>query len=77
MVLFEEPLLEYVMFEELMKKFWIVCQVDSEMALEFATQSGMADAVRDTIYLRTLDSKRTFAPDLHNSVCVLRLFSGL
>lgn len=52
-------------------------QVDSEMALEFATQSGMVDTARENIYLSTLDSSRTFAIELHNPVAVVRLFAGL
>jgi hypothetical protein len=52
-------------------------QVDSEMALEFATQSGMVDTARETVYLRALDTKRHFAVELHNPVAVFKLFAGL
>ncbi|KAJ7561257.1 hypothetical protein O6H91_03G020500 [Diphasiastrum complanatum] len=50
-------------------------QVDAEMALEYATQSGMVDTAREPIYLRTLESDYKFALELHNPVCVMKLFS--
>eukprot|EP00249_Psilotum_nudum_P016619 c25911_g1_i1 orf=138-2168(+) len=52
-----------------------VDQMDIEMALEYATQTGMAEAVRETIYLRTVDEKRSFEIEFHTPVCILRLFS--
>lgn len=54
-----------------------VQQVDSEMALEFATQSGMVDTARENVYLTALDAKREFAVEFHNSVGVFKLFTGL
>jgi len=53
-----------------------VLQVDSEMALEFATQSGMVDTARENVYLKALDSKRSFGVELHNPVAVFKLFAG-
>lgn len=54
-----------------------ISQVDSEMALEFATQSGMVDTAREDVYLKALDSSRQFAVELHNTVAVFKLFAGL
>ncbi|CAM6127753.1 unnamed protein product [Calypogeia fissa] len=51
-------------------------QVDAEMALEYAIQTGMVDTAREGIYLRTSDPKRSVAIELHSPVCVIRLFSG-
>eukprot|EP00252_Welwitschia_mirabilis_P003041 TRINITY_DN13100_c0_g1_i1.p1 TRINITY_DN13100_c0_g1~~TRINITY_DN13100_c0_g1_i1.p1 ORF type:complete len:676 (-),score=156.66 TRINITY_DN13100_c0_g1_i1:550-2577(-) len=48
-------------------------QVDVEMALEYATQSGMTLDARDNIYLGSLQGNRKFS-DFHSPVCVIRLF---
>ncbi|GAV69075.1 HATPase_c domain-containing protein/Topo-VIb_trans domain-containing protein, partial [Cephalotus follicularis] len=48
-------------------------QVDYEMALEYATQSGVSEEPREAIYLQALDAKRRFI-DLHSPVFVFRLF---
>lgn len=53
-----------------------VDQMDMEMALEYATQSGMVEAAREAIFLHHVDEKPTFAADLHSPVCVFRVFSG-
>lgn len=53
-----------------------VDQMDVEMALEYATQSGMVEAAKESIFLRCLDDRRTFVEDLHSPVCVFRIFSG-
>jgi hypothetical protein len=51
-------------------------QVDNEMALEYAAQTGKVETAPETIFLRALDSKRVFGPDLHSPVCVFRLLAG-
>ncbi|BBN02322.1 DNA topoisomerase VI subunit B [Marchantia polymorpha subsp. ruderalis] len=51
-------------------------QVDAEMALEYAIQTGMVDTARETVYLRTSDRNRPCAIELHSPVCVIKLFSG-
>ncbi|KMT14432.1 hypothetical protein BVRB_4g072100 [Beta vulgaris subsp. vulgaris] len=48
-------------------------QVDYEMALEYATQTGVSEAPRETIYIQSLESKTDFI-DLHSPVFVFRLF---
>lgn len=48
-------------------------QVDIEMALEYATQSGMTQEARETTYIRALEGVQNFY-DFHSPVCVIRLF---
>ncbi|XP_074290062.1 DNA topoisomerase 6 subunit B-like [Silene latifolia] len=48
-------------------------QVDYEMALEYATQTGVSEEPRDNIYLQSLDLKTNFI-DLHSPTFVIRLF---
>eukprot|EP01018_Ginkgo_biloba_P031785 Gb_37714 [translate_table: standard] len=50
-------------------------QVDNEMALEYATQSGMTQEARETSYLHALEGMQNFI-DYHSPVCVIRLFRG-
>ncbi|KAF9597877.1 hypothetical protein IFM89_021962 [Coptis chinensis] len=56
--------------EELAKH---VEQVDYEMALDYAMQSGVSEEPREAIYIQALEGGHNFT-DLHSSVCVLRLF---
>ncbi|KAL3696020.1 hypothetical protein R1sor_010096 [Riccia sorocarpa] len=51
-------------------------QVDAEMALEYAIQTGMVDTARETVYLRTSDRNKPCAIELHSPVCVIQLFPG-
>ncbi|KAI5081155.1 hypothetical protein GOP47_0004338 [Adiantum capillus-veneris] len=53
-----------------------VDQMDMEMALEYATQSGMIEAAREAIFLSCVDENQTFVADLKSPVCVVRMFSG-
>lgn len=48
-------------------------QVDIEMALEYATQSGITLEARETTYIRSLEGTQNFY-DFHSPVCVIRLF---
>jgi len=48
-------------------------QVDIEMALEYATQSGITQEARETTYIRALEGVQNFY-DFHSPVCVIRLF---
>ncbi|OVA06658.1 Histidine kinase-like ATPase [Macleaya cordata] len=48
-------------------------QVDYEMALDYATQSGVSEEPREPIYIQALDSAHDFI-DFCSPVCVLRLF---
>lgn len=48
-------------------------KVDYEMALEYATQSGVSEEPREDIYLQTLDARTNFL-DFHSPVFVFRLF---
>ncbi|XP_048137431.1 DNA topoisomerase 6 subunit B isoform X3 [Rhodamnia argentea] len=47
-------------------------QVDYEMALEFATQSGVSEEPREAIYIHSLDTKSDFI-DFSNSIFCFRL----
>lgn len=48
-------------------------QVDYEMALEYATQTGVSEEPRETIYIQSMESQDKFI-DLHSPVFVFRLF---
>ncbi|XWS73487.1 hypothetical protein CRYUN_Cryun02cG0133500 [Craigia yunnanensis] len=48
-------------------------KVDYEMALEYATQSGVSEEPREDIYLQSIDAKSNFF-DLHSPIFVFRLF---
>ncbi|KAH9303067.1 hypothetical protein KI387_014650, partial [Taxus chinensis] len=48
-------------------------QVDIEMALEYATQTGITQEARETTYMRALEGCQNFT-DFHSPVCVIRLF---
>ncbi|XP_058071172.1 DNA topoisomerase 6 subunit B isoform X2 [Magnolia sinica] len=47
-------------------------QVDYEMALEYATQSGVSEEPQEAIYIQALEGTYDFV-DLHSPVCVFRL----
>ncbi|TYI48566.1 hypothetical protein E1A91_D13G257200v1 [Gossypium mustelinum] len=48
-------------------------KVDYEMALEYATQTGVREEPREDIYLQSLDGKGNFF-DFHSPIFVFRLF---
>ncbi|CAL5357958.1 unnamed protein product [Camellia sinensis] len=48
-------------------------QVDYEMAMEYATQSGVKEEPREPIYIESLEAGKQFI-DLHSPVFVFRLF---
>lgn len=48
-------------------------QVDYEMALEYATQSGVSEEPRESIFLQSLEADDCYV-DLHNPAFVFRLF---
>ncbi|OAP01868.1 TOP6B [Arabidopsis thaliana] len=48
-------------------------QVDYEMALEYATQSGVSEEPRENIYLQHLDPNKSNFIDLHSPTFVFRL----
>ncbi|KAJ0704591.1 putative DNA topoisomerase (ATP-hydrolyzing) [Helianthus annuus] len=48
-------------------------QVDYEMAMEYATQSGVREEPRENIYLQALEPQKNFT-DFHSPVFVFRLF---
>lgn len=48
-------------------------QVDYEMAMEYATQSGVREEPRENIYLQALEPGKKFI-DFHTPVFVFRLF---
>ncbi|KVI09421.1 hypothetical protein Ccrd_012186 [Cynara cardunculus var. scolymus] len=48
-------------------------QVDYEMAMEYATQSGVREEPREDIYLQSLEPQMNFV-DFHSPVFVFRLF---
>lgn len=53
--------------------FWAgVTQVDYEMALEYAAQSGVSEEPPEAIYLQVLEGKYNFV-EFHSPVCVFRL----
>eukprot|EP00268_Persea_americana_P047268 TRINITY_DN4914_c0_g1_i12.p1 TRINITY_DN4914_c0_g1~~TRINITY_DN4914_c0_g1_i12.p1 ORF type:complete len:313 (-),score=56.69 TRINITY_DN4914_c0_g1_i12:306-1244(-) len=47
-------------------------QVDYEMALEYAAQSGVSEEPREAIYLQVLEGKYNFV-EFHSPVCVFQL----
>lgn len=48
-------------------------QVDYEMALEYATQTGVKEEPREDIYLQALSDDKRFS-DFHSPIFVFRLF---
>ncbi|TQD99908.1 hypothetical protein C1H46_014521 [Malus baccata] len=48
--------------------------VDYEMALEYATQSGVSEEPRDAIFLQSLEAAEDNFIDLHSPTFVFRLF---
>jgi len=48
-------------------------QVDYEMALEYATQSGVSEEPRDSIYIQSLDGENKMI-DLQTPFFVFRVF---
>lgn len=48
-------------------------QVDYEMALEYATQSGVSEEPRENIYLQQLNPNHSNFIDLHSPTFVFRL----
>ena len=48
-------------------------QVDYEMALEYATQSGVSEEPREAIYLQSLEDGKNFI-DFHSPVFAFRLY---
>ena len=48
-------------------------QVDYEMALEYATQTGVSEEPRETVYIQSLETNTKFI-DLQSPVFVFRLF---
>ncbi|XP_062017838.1 DNA topoisomerase 6 subunit B isoform X1 [Rosa rugosa] len=49
-------------------------QVDSEMAMEFAANSGVSEEPRECIYLQSLEAAEDNFIDLHSPLFVFRLF---
>lgn len=47
-------------------------QVDYEMALEYATQSGVSEQPRETIYIQSLEAENKIV-DLHAPFFVFRV----
>lgn len=47
-------------------------QVDYEMALEYATQTGVSEEPRENVYIQSLEPKNNFI-DLHSPIFVFRL----
>lgn len=48
-------------------------QVDYEMGLEYATQSGVSEEPRETIYIQSLEYENKMI-DLHGPFIVFRVF---
>ncbi|KAK1305632.1 DNA topoisomerase 6 subunit B [Acorus calamus] len=49
-------------------------EVDHEMALEYATQSGVSEEPREALYIQALEDVKNFI-DFHGPVCVFRLLT--
>jgi hypothetical protein len=49
-------------------------QVDYEMALEYATQSGVSEEPRETIYIKPLEAENKKKIDLHSPFFVFRVY---
>lgn len=52
---------------------WWCMQVDYEMALEYATQSGVSEQPRETIYVQSLEDEHKMI-DLHAPFFVFRVY---
>lgn len=50
----------------------VILQVDYEMALEYATQSGVSEEPRENIYIKPMEAKSNFI-DIVSPVFVFRL----
>lgn len=56
----------------MMKFCYLYMQVDYEMALEYATQSGVSEQPRETIYIQSLEAENKIV-DLHAPFFVFRV----
>ncbi|OAY68721.1 DNA topoisomerase 6 subunit B [Ananas comosus] len=76
----DEELLDKVASEEITEKTLKECltqhveQVDYEMALEYATQSGVSEEPREAIYLNSLEGSHNYI-DFHSPIFVFRLIT--
>lgn len=60
----------YLIFASLLN---VNLQVDYEMAMEYATQSGVKEEPREDIYIQSLEAEKQFI-DLQSPLFVFRLF---
>ncbi|GAB4814846.1 hypothetical protein N2152v2_001892 [Parachlorella kessleri] len=52
-------------------------RIDSDMALEYQMQQGIAEGTRTDAFLMPLTARHKHGPELHANVCVLRLLGEL
>lgn len=48
-------------------------RIDTDMALEYQMQQGVAEAARQDLYLVPLGAQHEYGAELHSNVCVLKL----
>ncbi|KAL0026624.1 hypothetical protein WJX77_011706 [Trebouxia sp. C0004] len=48
-------------------------RIDTDMALEYQMQQGVAEAARQDLYLMPLGAQHEYGAELHSNVCVLKL----
>ncbi|KAG2493640.1 hypothetical protein HYH03_008157 [Edaphochlamys debaryana] len=52
-------------------------RIDTDMALEYQVQQGLAAGIaKEPLYLMPLSSRHSHGPELHANTCVVRLLSG-
>lgn len=51
-------------------------RIDTDMALEYQMQQGVAEGVRANVFLMPLSAQHKYGPELKASVCVLKLLSA-
>lgn len=67
-------LLKLINWQSKLCLFVFNLKVDYEMAMEYATQSGVSEEPRQSIYLQSLEAEDSFI-DLHNPIFVFRLYN--
>lgn len=48
-------------------------RIDTDMALEYQMQQGVAEAARQDLYLMPLGAQHEYGAELHSNICVLKL----
>lgn len=48
-------------------------RIDTDLALEYQVQQGMAGAVKQAVFLMPQTAKHSYGPELHSCTCVVKL----